>query len=94
MSYSYEENELLECCAVDCVDPGTEFLVIKSWSNNRYGGKDQQDRHRLVTSGYYCENHMAEKLESLTRRYRPSSSTKTTTTTTADMNLAATSPKK
>lgn len=91
MSYIHEEDDLHECCAVDCAQAGTEFLIIKSWALNRYGGKDEKTdtTNQLVTSGYYCKNHMAEKLESLTRRYRPSSDTAGTT----NMNLAATTPR-
>lgn len=92
MSYSHEDEDLHECCAVDCAQAGTEFLIIKSWALNRYGGKDEKTdttaTNQLVTSGYYCKNHMAEKLESLTRRYRPSSDTGTT-----NVNLAATTPR-
>lgn len=90
MSYSHEEDDLHECCAVDCAQAGTEFLTIKSWAFNRYGGKDEKTdtTNQLVTSGYYCKNHMAEKLESLTRRYRPSSDSGTT-----NVNLAATTPR-
>ena len=92
MSYSRDDDEdLHECCAVDCSQAGTEFLIIKSWALNRYGGKDEKTditTNQLVTSGYYCKNHMAEKLESLTRRYRPSSDTGTT-----NVNLAATTPR-
>ncbi len=91
MSYSREDEDLHECCAVDCAQAGTEFLIIKSWALNRYGGKDEKTditTNQLVTSGYYCKNHMAEKLESLTRRYRPSSDTGTT-----NVNLAATTPR-
>ncbi len=93
MSYSHEEDDLHECCAVDCAQAGTEFLTIKSWAFNRYGGKEDEttdtSTNQLVTSGYYCKNHMAEKLESLTRRYRSSSDTGTT-----NVNLAATTPRK
>jgi hypothetical protein len=89
MSYSHEEDGLHECCAVDCVQAGTEFLMIKSRALNRYRRKDKTtDTNHLVTSGYYCKNHMAEKLESLTRRYKPSSDTGTT-----NVNLAATTPR-
>jgi hypothetical protein len=90
MSYGREDDEdLHECCAVDCAQAGTEFLIIKSWALNRYGGKDEKTgTHQFVTSGYYCKNHMAEKLESLTRRYRPSNDTGTT-----NVNLAATTPR-
>lgn len=103
MSYSYEENELHECCAVDCGEPGTELLVIKSWSTDRYGGKDQQDKtHHPVASGYYCKNHMTKKLRLLAKRYGSSSSSggggnnntiSETTTAVTDVNLAATAPK-
>ena len=91
MSYSREDEDLHECCAVDCAQAGTEFLIIKPWALNRYGGKDEKTditTNQLVTGGYYCKNHMAEKLESLTRRYRPSSDTGTT-----NVNLAATTPR-
>ena len=91
MSYSREDEDLHECCAVDCAQAGTEFLIIKSWAPKRYGGKDEKTdttTNQLVTSGYYCKNHMAEKLESLIRRYRPSSDTETT-----NVNLAATTPR-
>jgi hypothetical protein len=94
MSYSYEKKDLHECCAVDCAEAGTEFLVIKSWSDNRYGGKDERSIHNPVSSGYYCRNHMAEKLDSLTRRYRSGSRDNNTSTGTGpDVNLAATTPK-
>jgi hypothetical protein len=89
MSYSYEEDDLHECCAVDCDKPGTELLIMKSWTGVRYGGKESQT-NCPVTSGYYCKSHMAGKLESLTRRYRSSSSD---TGTSADVNLAATTPR-
>ena len=91
MSNSREDEDLHECCAVDCAQAGTEFLIIKSWALKRYGGKDEKTdttTNQLVTSGYYCKNHMAEKLESLTRRYRPSSDTGTT-----NVNIAATTPR-
>jgi hypothetical protein len=89
MSYSYKEDELHECCAVDCVEAGTEFLIVKSWADNRYGGGDERSTHHPVVSGYYCMNHMGEKLESLTRRYRTTTSTKTAADTAADAAVDA-----
>ncbi len=94
MSYSYEEDyDLHECCAVNCDKPGTELLIIKSWSGSKYGGKESQT-NLPVASGYYCKNHMAEKLESLTRRYRSSGSggSSSDVDTAPDVNLAATTP--
>jgi hypothetical protein len=90
MSYSNEENDLHECCAVDCDKPGTELLIMKSWTGSKYGAKESQTNHP-VTSGYYCKNHMHEKLESLARRYR-SSSSDDDGGTASDVNLAATTP--
>jgi hypothetical protein len=91
MSYSYEEDyDLHECCAVNCDKPGTELLIMKSWSGGKYGGKESQTDHP-VASGYYCKNHMAEKLESLSRRYR-SGGTSGDADTAPDVNLAATTP--
>ena len=93
MSYSYEEDDLNECCAVDCEEPGTEFLIVKSWTGVQYGGKNETGGTRSpVTSGYYCRNHMAEKLESLTRRYRTGGRSSSDTGTAPDVNLAATTP--
>ncbi len=92
MSHSHGEgDDLHECCAVNCAQAGTEFLIIKSWALNQYGGGkgETTGTHHPVVSGYYCRNHMAEKLESLTRRYKPSSDSGTA----ADVNLAATSPR-
>jgi hypothetical protein len=60
---------LHEYCAANCDKLGTELLIVKSWTGSKYGGKESKTNHP-VTSGYYCKNHMAEKLESLTRRYR------------------------
>jgi len=41
MPYSYEENDDLHgCCAVNCGKPGTELLIMKSWTGIRYGGKE------------------------------------------------------
>ena len=91
MSYNYEQDYLHECCAVDCDKPGTELLIMKSWTGSKYGGKESQTNHP-VTSGHYCKNHMAEKLESLTRRYRSNSSTGSDAGTSPDVNLAATTP--
>ncbi len=92
MSYSYEEgdNNLHECCAVDCDKPGTELLIMKSWTGGKYGGKESQTNHP-VTSGYYCKDHVAKKLKSLARRYGSGSGR--SDAGTADINLAATSPK-
>jgi hypothetical protein len=89
MSYRYEEAELHECCAVDCAEAGTEFLIVKSWTDNRYGAGDEKSTHHPVATGYYCMNHMAEKLESLTRRYRTTTSTKTAVDTAADAAVDA-----
>ena len=90
MSYSYEEDELHECCAVDCAETGTEFLIVKSLADNRYGGGDERSTHHPVASGYYCMNHMGEKLESLTRRYRTTTSTKTAADAAVDAAANAT----
>jgi hypothetical protein len=97
MSYSYEEDDLHECCAVDCDKPGTELLITKSWTGTRYGGKENRDRFPVI-SGYYCKDHMANKLESLAKRYGSASSGDNTNTNTGtaappDVNLAATTPK-
>jgi hypothetical protein len=89
MSYRYEEAELHECCAVDCAEAGTEFLIVKSWAENRYGAGDERSTHHPVASGYYCMNHMAEKLESLTRRYRTTTDTKTTVDAAANAAVDA-----
>jgi hypothetical protein len=99
MPYSYEEGEdLHECCSVDCDKPGTELLITKSWTGVQYGGKNETGGTRSpVTSGYYCRNHIAEKLESLAKRYRSGSSGGNTSAGTAappDVNLAATTPKR
>ena len=92
MSSSYEEDDdLHECCAVDCDKPGTELLIMKSWTGSKYGGKESKTNHP-VTSGYYCKNHMAEKLESLTRRYRSGGGNSSDAGTAPDVNLAATTP--
>ena len=92
MSYTYEEdNDLHECCAVNCDSPGTELLILKSWTGSKYGGKESQTNHHPVTSGYYCKSHMAEKLESLTRRYR-TRETSSDADAAPDVNLAATTP--
>jgi hypothetical protein len=48
MSYSYEEDDLHECCAVDCDKPGTELLIIKSWTGAQYGGKESQTNYPLL----------------------------------------------
>ena len=91
MSYSYEEDyDLHECCAVNCDKLGTELLIVKSWTGSKDGGKESKTNHP-VTSGYYCKNHMAEKLESLTRRYRSGGSS-SDVDTAPDVNLAATTP--
>jgi hypothetical protein len=63
---------------------------MKSWTGSKYGGKESQTNHP-VTSRYYCKNHMAEKLESLTRRYR-TLETSSDADTAPDVNLAATTP--
>jgi hypothetical protein len=94
MSYSYQEDEvdeLHECCAVNCDKPGTELLKMKSWTGSKYGGKESQTNHP-VSSGYYCKDHMAEKLESLIRRYRSDRSSSSKADTGPDVNLAATTP--
>ena len=94
MSYSYEDNDLHDCCAVNCDKPGTEFLILKLWTGVQYGGKNETGGTQSpVTSGYCCRDHMAEKLGSLTRRYRPSSSSGNGGTAAADVNLAATTPR-
>jgi hypothetical protein len=91
MSHRYEEDDdLHECCAVNWDKLGTEFLIVKSWTGSKDGGKESKTNHP-VTSGYYCKNHMAEKLESLTRRYR-SGGTSGDADTPPDVNLAATTP--
>ncbi len=79
-----------ECCAVNCDKPGTEGLIMKSWSGSKYGGNERQTDHP-VASGYYYKNHMVEKLESLTRRYRPGG-TSGDADTAPHVNLAATTP--
>ena len=92
MSYSYEENEDLHgCCAANCDKLGTELLIMKSWTGSRYGGKEGQT-NRPVTSCYYCKNHIVEKLESVTRRYRSGGSSSSDAGTAPDVNLAATTP--
>jgi hypothetical protein len=94
MSYSYEEGEdLHECCAVDCDKPGTELLITKSWTGVQYGGKENKT-NCPVTSGYYCKNHIAKKLELLlAKRYRSDSSGNNSTGTADNVNLAATTPR-
>jgi hypothetical protein len=97
MSYSYEEDDLHECCAVHCDKPGTELLIIKSWTGAQYGGKESQTNYP-ITSGYYCKNHMARKLRMLAKRYVSDSSSggggnNGNTGTAADVNLAATTPR-
>ncbi len=98
MPYSYEEdddnnNDLHECCVIDCDKPATELLIMKSWTGNKYGGNESQT-NPPVTSGYYCKSHMAKKLKSLTRRYRPRNTDDGRTFPATDgVNLAATSPK-
>ena len=98
MSDSYEEDEdLHECCAVDCDNPGTEFLVVKSWTGVQYGRNNETGGTQSpVTSGYYCRHHMAKKLQSLTRRYRSDSirsGNNNSTGTAPDITLAATTPR-
>ncbi len=93
MSYRYEDNDdLHECCAVDCDKPGTDLLIMKSWTGSKYGGKDSKTNYPIA-SGYYCKDHLAKKLESLAKRYG-SDSSRSDAGTTAGINLAATSPKK
>jgi hypothetical protein len=94
MSYSHEEDDdLHECCAVNCDKPGTELLIMKSWTGSKYGGKESPSNNHPVASGYYCKNHMAVKLESLIRRYRSGGSSSSSDAGTApDVNLAATTP--
>jgi hypothetical protein len=49
MSYSYEENDDLHgCCAVNCDKPGTELLIMKSWTGSKYGGKESQSTNHPV----------------------------------------------
>ncbi len=92
MSYSYEEdNDLHESSAANCDKLGTEFLIVKSWTGSKYEGKESKT-NRPVTSGYYCKNHMAEKLESLTRRYRAGGSSSSDAGAAPDVNLSATTP--
>ena len=94
MSYSYEEGEdLHECCAVDCDKPGTELLITKSWTGVQYGGKENKN-NCPVTSGYYCKNHIAKKLELLAKRYESDSSGNNSTGTADNVNLAATTPRR
>ncbi len=96
MAGGYEEqnNDLNECCALDCNRPGTELLIMKSWIGSKYGGDESQTNHPVI-GGYYCRNHMADKLESLTRRYRSSSSNSGNGagSTAPDVNLIATTPR-
>ncbi len=93
MSQSYEEdNDLHVCFAVNCDKRGTELLILKSWTGSKYGGKESQTNHP-VSSGYYCKNHLAEKLESLTKRYSISGTSSDADTAT-DVNLAATAPQR
>jgi hypothetical protein len=44
MSYSREDEDLHECCAVDCAQAGTEFLIIKSWLST-----DMEEKMRKQT---------------------------------------------
>jgi hypothetical protein len=95
MTYSYEKEDLHECCAVDCNEAGTELLILRAWTGTRYGGTNETGgTHFPVTSGYYCRDHMAKKLGSLAKRYGSGSRDNNTSTGTgADVNLAATTPK-
>ncbi len=94
--YEQQNNDLYKCCAIDCDRPGTELLIMKSQTGGKYGREQESQSNHSVISGYYCKNHMAEKLESLTKRYR-SSNTKGSNSTggssAPDVNLAATTPR-
>ncbi len=69
MTYSYEEEDLHECCAADCGEAGMHHLVLKEWIGTRYGGHNNTGTQFPVTRVYYCRNHMAKKLELLANRY-------------------------
>jgi hypothetical protein len=80
------------------MEDATEFLMVRAWTGDAYGGITDTGTVMPITTGYYCRNHMAEKLDSLTRRYRSGSrdddNNNTSTGTGPDVNLAATSPKR
>jgi hypothetical protein len=69
MTFGYEEEDLHECCAIDCEEAGKHLLILKEWTGARYGGKTETGTKVPVASAYYCRNHMAKKLELLASRY-------------------------
>jgi hypothetical protein len=69
MTDRYLEEDLHECCAVDCREAGKHLLILKEWTGTRYGGKTETGTQFPVTSAYYCRNHMARKLELLASLY-------------------------
>jgi hypothetical protein len=69
MTDGYPDQDLHECCAVDCIEAGKHLLILKEWTGTQYGGKTETGTQFPVTSAYYCRNHMARKLELLANRY-------------------------
>ena len=59
MTDGYRDEDLHECCAVDCREAGKHLLILKEWTGTQFP----------VTSAYYCRDHLAKKLELLANRY-------------------------
>jgi hypothetical protein len=69
MTDGYTEEDLRECCAVDCGEAGKHLLILKEWTGTQYGGKTETGTLFPVIGAYYCRNHLAKKLELLAKRY-------------------------
>ena len=69
MTDGYTEEDLHQCCAVECKEAGKHLLILKQWTGTQYGGKTDTGTQFPVISAYYCRNHLAKKLELLANRY-------------------------